>query len=522
MIINSNCIENKYFNPYSLALSLVVNFPIFQREFSWKEEQTNALLNEIKDFAENDYGDKKQIYLLDFIGFEENNKFNLADGQQRLVAMAILIKCLLDYASEHEITVKIKNYNINYENVETQIKWKKFCSGIIVAPFKKIYIYMREYIEQNSMLIHEIEDVLMNHIWVYIKYAQNADDAFDIFEQINTGGKPLSKDEVIKTVIKQYSNKYNLDLNVKERELKKHLISYCKYCGISNSQFNNLAIMSFLNEYVVINKESFLDFKKYIHTIEKIDDLPIVYVAKLLNRNQIMDIICIYEVKGADLKNNRKVIENVLLPLFLLCIIWSLAAKNPGGRIKGFLDNVVSMVRNGKSVNDISTYFLWFADKNKDICNVTLDSFADMLKGKNKENILKALLLMDIVLSNTSGLFNKDLINLEHIYPKKPDTVWSCNGYPVNQEDQEELIHNIGNYLILNDRINRKIQNKYITEKRVEYERIILNDKVLQTVTNTVNFDKFEQNRKSYIDERRREIALYIRDKFPCGRAFIQ
>ena len=243
MIINSDSVTNKSFNPYALALSFTVKLPIFQREFSWKEEQTEALLNQIKDFAENDYGYGKEIYLLDFIGFEENNCFNLADGQQRLVALSILIKCLLDYASSHGLTVVIKNFDIYYENVDAQAKWQKFCNGNIVAPFKKVYIHMKQYIEDNSMLIHQIEDVLMNHLRVYIKYAENADDAFEIFEQINTGGKPLTKDEIIRTIIRQYSERYNIDLNINFTKLKAVLTSYCRYCSPVRGTFTNLAIV---------------------------------------------------------------------------------------------------------------------------------------------------------------------------------------------------------------------------------------------------------------------------------------
>lgn len=522
MIINSNSVRNKYFNPYSLALSLTVRFPIFQREFSWKEEQTDALLDQIKDFAENDYGYSKEIYLLDFIGFEENNCFNLADGQQRLVAMSILIKCLLDYASANGIVVKIRNYNIYYENAEAQAKWEKFCKGMIVAPFKKVYVYMKEYIEENSMIIHEIEDVLMNHIKVYIKYAENADDAFEIFEQINTGGKPLTKDEIIRTIIRQYSDKYDIDLKIDFKKLKNVLTGYCRYCSPIKGSFNNLAIMSFLNNQVVKDRNSFLKFKQYIYTVDKIKDLHVMYVAKLLKRTQLMDIICTYELNGVNLKTNRKPIDEVLLPLFLLCSIFSLTKVNPGGKVKSFLDSVMDMVRSDKETKDITETILSFADKNKDICNIGLDNFIGILKGATNQNILKALLLMDVIKSNTSGSFTSELINLEHIYPQNPDIEWSRQGYPVNKDDQEELVHDIGNYLILNEAVNKKIKNKYITLKKIEYDRIIPNDKFLQTRSNTVDFVRFEREGKKYIAERRAMIAQYIWSEFPCGKAFIR
>lgn len=522
MIINSDSVTNKYFNPYALALSFTVKLPIFQREFSWKEEQTEALLNQIKDFAENDYGYGKEIYLLDFIGFEENNCFNLADGQQRLVALSILIKCLLDYASSHGLTVVIKNFDIYYENVDAQAKWQKFCNGNIVAPFKKVYIHMKQYIEDNSMLIHQIEDVLMNHLRVYIKYAENADDAFEIFEQINTGGKPLTKDEIIRTIIRQYSERYNIDLNINFTKLKAVLTSYCRYCSPVRGTFTNLAIMSFLNKQVVKDRDSFLKFQRYIYIVDSIQDLPVMYIAKMLNRIQLQDIICTYELNRVNLRVNRRPVDEVLLPLFLLCSIFSLTKVNPGGKVKGFLDSVLDMVRNNMDSSDIAAIIINFVDKNQDICTISFDNFIGLLKGSSNQKILKALLLMDVLKSNTSGSFTSELINLEHIYPQNPDIEWSRQGYPVNKDDQDELVHDIGNFLLLNEAVNKRIKNKYITYKRVEYDRIIPNDQFLQTRSNTVDFDRFEHDGKSYISERRALIAAYIYSDFPCGKVFIK
>ncbi len=520
MIINKNSIQNNYICAYSLQPTKIY-LPIFQRGFSWKPDQTEKILENIDFILDNSLMGKKQLYLLDFIGFNENGCFKLADGQQRLVTLTILIRCLIECATQNSIPYTIKNFDLEYDDETNQTLWENFCNKKIAAPFKKVYIRLKKYIDDRKSSLSDIEYILMNDIYIYIKMTENADDAFDIFEQINTGGKPLSKDEIIATIIKQYSAKYAIDLKLNQKELKTILTSYYKYSGKSSSTFNNLAIMSFLNNHVVYDKKQFQAFEKYIRATETVDDLSITYIAKQLNRNQLFDIIYAYEANGTSLKTNRKPIDEVLLPLFLLCAIFSLTGTNPGGRVKTFLDNILIKVKNKDSENSIKSEILSFADANKDICTISLSDFTALLQGRSKQNILKALLLMDIVKSNTSGSFTPDLINLEHIYPQKPVVDWSANGWPVNTDEQEEYIHNIGNYLILNEAVNKKIQNEYISNKLKEYNRIIPNDKFLQTPSNTVDFTEFEKG-KNYINDRKVYIAKYIQSDFPCAKAFIK
>ena len=89
----------------------------------------------------------------------------------------------------------------------------------------------------------------------------------------------------------------------------------------------------------------------------------------------------------------------------------------------------------------------------------------------------KALFVMDVIRCNESSQIQFNTINLEHIFPQRPNNDWGMNGWPMNQEDQQKLINSIGNYMLLSEAVNKKIQNKYIGEKRTEYERIIPIDK---------------------------------------------
>lgn len=75
--------------------------------------------------------------------------------------------------------------------------------------------------------------------------------------------------------------------------------------------------------------------------------------------------------------------------------------------------------------------------------------------------------------------------------------------------------------MLLSEAVNKKIQNRYISEKRTEYERIIPIDKGIQTDMNTVDFDAFEKDKGKYIEERKENIARIIQSEFPCGKKLI-
>ena len=96
---------------------------------------------------------------------------------------------------------------------------------------------------------------------------------------------------------------------------------------------------------------------------------------------------------------------------------------------------------------------------------------------------------------------------IEHIYPQRPDPLWATENWPTSSDEQKELIENIGNYLLLNEEVNKRIKNKYIDYKITEYNRIIPSDLSLGTEMNTVDFERFKNERRSYIVERQKAIT---------------
>ena len=523
MIIEQNSIEIEYINFHSFFKDKEIGIPIFQRFFDWKKQQVHELLNDI-DYILN--GNTRTIYLLDFIYYDEDGKIKLADGQQRLVSINIFRKALCDFIDENKLDItKPSLYNISYDVAEYNKKYLNSFSNYMQAPFKILYIFFKEFLENKVDKIEEIINILDNKIFIFAKKCKTADDSFLVFQQINTGGKGLTKEEIIKTSIDQYSEIYNIKLNkVTTKELKTSIVGYYKYLiNGANDNFDNIAIMDFLKKYVVTTKNTFQKFVNTLEIMKNISSNSIYHVIKYINRPQLFDILNVLAMKGIDLKTQRDYLTKVMAPLCLLSICLTMKKSNPGGIIKSLYASVISMIKNGESASNISGAIAAFINNNSELCRISLTDFINALGSPDLNmGVKKGLLILDVILKNVSSDVIIDNINLEHIYPQKPCVEWSINAWPTDRDEQKNLISNIGNFLLLNEEINKKIKNSYIDVKVVQYKNIIPKDLSLQTKLNTVDFNKFENDKEKYIYERQKYIGEYIKDNFPLGVVLIK
>lgn len=520
MLIKENTITSEYTNIYNLQ-SYKIAIPIFQRFYDWKDKQIVQLKEDLLKAVENN---DKQLYLLDFIYYEEDDYIKLADGQQRLVTLNNLIKAIKDVAKENDIQIDdIQPFDITYDVFKNQEKYEKHMNDYACAPFKKVYLLLKDFIKQNVDKINDFISIIKHNIYVFLKKCENADDAFEIFQQINTGGKPLTKDEVIKTALDQYSIAYQIRFETsKIKEVRQSIISFYKFKMTSfDAKFDNIEIMRFLKEYVTKDRNTFQKFVDTIQLLMTVDKCPIKYVINYINRATLLDVLNIFAMKNIDINRNVIYLRNVVIPLCMMSITLTLNGGSPT-TFRYLLTEIVNDIKNDKSPNEINLKLIRKIDADPITWKISLDDFTKKLGDINTpRNLKKALLILDVIFNNMSGTLNVDTINLEHIYPQNPDIEWAQNGWPANHEDQKKLIDNIGNYLLLCEIVNKQIGNKYITNKVEKYRTIISQDRLLQTSINTIDFDKFTTDKKNYIYNRQTEIAKKLKDELPLGPVLI-
>ena len=522
MLIKKGAIISEYVNIYSFN-NRKIGIPIFQRFYAWKEKEIVQLKEDLLKLIDNQ---SLQLYFLDFIYYEEDEKIKFADGQQRIVTLNNLIKAIKDVARKESILIEdIELFDISYDVINNNGKYRNhFYYDNIIKPFKKVYLNLYDFIYDNISRINDFVKVIKNNIFVFLKKCSNADDAFDIFQQINTGGKPLSKDEVIKTAIDQYSNIYNITFNTnKIKDIRQSLISYYKLLYKNyDRNFDNMEIITFLRDHVTKDKSTFENFVNTMNQLKSLDNCPIRYVINYINRNTLLDVLNILAMKNIDVNKSVLHLQSILIPLCMISVVFTFNGVSPT-TFKYLLNDVLDDIKNNKEPNTIKNNLINKINLNSNTWKIKLEDFINKLgDSTTSKNIKKALLIMDVIYCNTSGIINVEKINLEHIYPQNPEWEWANNGWPSSKEEQKKLIDNIGNYLLLSEQVNKRIQNKYITQKKVEYDNIIKKDKILQTPINTVDFNKFENNQKNYIFERQKKIGKLIREELPIGKVLIK
>lgn len=196
--------------------------PMFQREYSWEQEQCETLWDDLIDF--HNENDKKDKYFLGNIvvhPIDENEKFSVIDGQQRLTTLLLLIRALFDNAGtvkalEECLKTKNKlsseltnNIRLNSDVIEND---KKNLEQIILQGHcddknSRLYINYDMFKnkisdwkqgktsdELNKLILTFLDNVVLLPI-----LCETEDDALNIFETINNRGLSLSDADIFKS-----------------------------------------------------------------------------------------------------------------------------------------------------------------------------------------------------------------------------------------------------------------------------------------------------------------------------------
>lgn len=91
---------NRYTPEKVVEEKLYFSIPLYQRLFSWGEEQVKGLLFDLKNHFESVSNHDTPYYLGMLSCIESGNHYDLIDGQQRFTVMTLLAIVLRDYYKE--------------------------------------------------------------------------------------------------------------------------------------------------------------------------------------------------------------------------------------------------------------------------------------------------------------------------------------------------------------------------------------------------------------------------------------
>ncbi|GAA9220617.1 DUF262 and DUF1524 domain-containing protein [Helicobacter pylori] len=256
--------------------------PIYQRLYSWEEEQCKQLWDDIIKIGGNDKMDGHFIgsilYVLDGIT-HSNNILLIIDGQQRLTTITLLLTALRDHLNDEDEFLKkfscqkIQNRYLINSDKDSDKKFRLILSESdkdtllslidkdkrkpsepslkIVENFK----LFGEWISKNTNQLETIFKGLEKLMIVEIALEKGKDDPQLIFESMNSKGMELTQTDLIRNYI------------VMETEIEKQEGFYNKYWRAMEEDFKQ-------------NKKLFDRFVRHYLTIKtKIPNINKVYVA---------------------------------------------------------------------------------------------------------------------------------------------------------------------------------------------------------------------------------------------------
>lgn len=200
--------------------------PVYQRTYSWEQEQCQRLWNDIVEMQQHN---RTGHFVGSIVNIAEQamptgvQKFMIIDGQQRMTTLTLLLIALRDYGFEHVEDISINPQGINgmclqndYATGEEKYKMllTRTDKGVLIklierSPLDGIkasrlidnYKFFVGKIAEKKLSTQEIQEGVAKLQIVNITLDRVVDDAQLIFESLNSTGMDLSQSDLIRNYI---------------------------------------------------------------------------------------------------------------------------------------------------------------------------------------------------------------------------------------------------------------------------------------------------------------------------------
>ena len=216
------------------------NIPIYQRNYSWKKENCQLLLQDLKEISQKlETGSNKISHFMGPLVLVESGKksgytnYQVVDGQQRLTTVTLILKALHDYLDKQEILENkkeqiAKDYLINPyqgDKISHKIKLKPiqrdrhtleslltdgakdtkkdYSNNKIYLNYKYFLDEITSYFKYNNHNEDKVENFFdaITKLSVATIYLNENDNPQKIFESLNATGLDLDDSDLIRNFI---------------------------------------------------------------------------------------------------------------------------------------------------------------------------------------------------------------------------------------------------------------------------------------------------------------------------------
>lgn len=502
----------------------IYQVPLFQRDYSWKEDNWDDLWLDIN----NSIVANTRHYMGSIVLIKKDKKnLEIIDGQQRLTTLTILsLSCIrfinelieqnIDKSSNEERKDILMRKFIGFKSAKSLLFSPKLKLNRLNNPIYSSYLIQfhkvpnisrepatnRALVEAYDYFYKKLKDEIatdnsINEIIDFIEFVGDnlqfiqitvVDElnAYLVFETLNDRGIPLTVTDLFKNYLfskveegdhDHLKNKWN------------NILKFIKYKDFSN----------FLR-YYWISRNRLITEKELFKAIKR----------NITNQKEVLEIISNLEVHAEvfnalsdpndDLwKGQHEIIKHLSelqlfgikqpFPLLLaayekldistfskivrICSIISFRYSV----ICGFKTNILEQVYSKAANNIIKGVSKNASDVFKDVIQLYVNDeiFTNQFTLKTIKTASKNKLVRYIIYSienfeSGTGIidFESDNGTIEHILPENPNDDWNISFV---KDTQIEFIYRLGNYTILESKLNKDCENKSITDKIEIYKK---------------------------------------------------
>lgn len=173
-----------------------LTIPTYQRPYKWTSKHINQLFHDIEVHKD------KSAYRLGTLVFhqdsQEDNIFNIVDGQQRTLTLFLAVQAILEKCLGRVDATRLKTQLSDLQtHVDSFIKTQTFSSDISKNNLHENYQELKRLVSRSEFGESHI-NFLLNHCEVVTFTLQNVSEAFQFFDSQNARGRDLEPHDLLK------------------------------------------------------------------------------------------------------------------------------------------------------------------------------------------------------------------------------------------------------------------------------------------------------------------------------------
>lgn len=501
-----------------LNVDFVFRVPIFQRDYSWNDENWEDLWEDVERLEKDEYHYMGNLVLKPI----DKKTFEIIDGQQRFTTLSLMILATVKFLTNQEQTDEIKdtikqlrerylglkkigsltytsklhlneNNNTFYQEKILELKDtddfdNKQSNSLLYSGVGYFYKKIEDKFKGNPIESGIFFDEVVAENLLFIKIvAENDANAYMIFETLNDRGVKLSTTDLLKNYLFSLvaSDKNDLDaikikwdklisivtdkefatflryyMNSKQSLIRKDKLFKKVRESITKAELFDLfdELIEYANIYNAFNNEN--------DSVWEQEQKQYVKLLKLFNVD-LFKLMIMASKKHLSNDDTTKLLEYSMILTFRYSVIAKRSTKD--------MERIYNSIAVKISNKEITNYKQTKEDLKKiyihdDVFEKVFSTITLSTKQSKTKNIARYILFQieNHVRKNNKEAdidINDTTATIEHILPENPQECWEGSF----GKNSINYIYKLGNYSLLQDKENRAIENKCYADKKDTY-----------------------------------------------------